>query len=121
MFHILSTLPPYQVTLLAGALVSVIHSGLVKAVLFRVKELSDSHKTAINWVTSFVFPVLATVALALHNSAQFNHAFPVYSEVFLSSQAFYRSFGKAAKIIRSWYEAYVILNAKTVAPGEASF
>lgn len=120
MFHILSTLTPSQVTLLVGALVSVIHSGLVKAVLFRIKQLSDSHKTQINWVTSFALPILAAVGLALHNSASFNHAFPVYAEVYASAQAFYITVGKATKTVRSWYEAYVTLNAKTVAP-ESSF
>lgn len=120
MRHILQTLTPEQITLLVGALVSVVHSGLVKTALFRVKSFSDAHRSQINWFTSFALPLLASLALFLHNSASFNHAFPVYAEIYAASQAFYITVGRATKTVRSWYEAYVVLNAQTVAP-EASF
>jgi hypothetical protein len=120
MFKVLQTLTPDQITLLVGALVSVIHSGLVKTALFRVKSFSDAHRTQINWFTSFALPLLASVALFLHNNQSFNHAFPVYAEVYASAQLFYITVGKATKTVRSWYEAYVVLNAQAVAP-EASF
>ena len=119
MFHILSTLTPTQVTLLAGALVSLVHSGLVKTVLFKVRSFSDTHKAQINWVTSFILPLVASVGLFLHNSATFNHTFPVFAQVYASAQAFYITFGKAAATVNKWYKAYVVLNAP-VAP-EQSF
>lgn len=80
MLHFIHTLSPEQLAMIAGFIAPVVHY------LFdKWRAFSTGH----NWVLSFLFPLLGTVAVFLSQNASFNDAFPLYATVYATGQLVY--------------------------------
>lgn len=105
MLSFIQSLSPAQVATLLGIAGSLLQLGLVKGLIFRLREFEDHHKQIINVVTSGVIPAILTVGTALVSNSGFTHTFPHFAETYLAAQAFYYTVVKFIGLIVKWYQA----------------
>ena len=94
MYKFASTLTPEQIAIIVGVLSPLIHYFFDKW-----RNFNSTH----NYILSFAFPLLGTVAVFLLHNTTFTHLVPLYATVYATGQAVYVS------AIRYW-SAYNELN-----------